>query len=85
MIEQVGPGIEHLAVGDHVVFSFLPACGRCRWCASGRSNLCDYGQFLMEGSMISGGYRAHARARTSARSPSWARSASAPSCTRRRS
>ncbi|MFF3896340.1 NDMA-dependent alcohol dehydrogenase [Streptomyces sp. NPDC001812] len=63
VIEQVGPGIEHLAVGDHVVFSFLPACGRCRWCASGRSNLCDYGQFLMEGSMISGGYRAHARGR----------------------
>lgn len=61
VIEAVGPGIENLAVGDHVVFSFLPACGRCRWCANGRSNLCDYGAFLMEGSMISGGYRAHAQ------------------------
>lgn len=63
VIEKVGPGVADLAVGDHVVFSFLPACGKCRWCASGRSNLCDYGQFLMEGSMISGGYRAHARNR----------------------
>ncbi|TYL55459.1 NDMA-dependent alcohol dehydrogenase [Nocardioides sp. BGMRC 2183] len=63
VIEEVGPGITDLAVGDHVVFSFTPACGRCRWCVDGRSNLCDYGQFLMEGSMISGGYRAHARGR----------------------
>jgi NDMA-dependent alcohol dehydrogenase len=61
VIEEVGPGIDHLAVGDHVVFSFLPACGRCRWCSIGRQNLCDYGEFLMKGEMISGGYRAHAQ------------------------
>lgn len=61
VIEALGPGVEGLAVGDHVVFSFTPACGRCHWCTIGRSNLCDYGQYLMEGSMISGGYRAHAR------------------------
>ena len=61
VIEEVGPGIDNLAVGDHVVFSFLPACGRCHWCAIGRQNLCDYGEFLMKGEMISGGYRAHAR------------------------
>jgi NDMA-dependent alcohol dehydrogenase len=61
VIEEVGPGVDDLAVGDHVVFSFLPACGRCHWCSIGRQNLCDYGQFLMTGEMISGGYRAHAR------------------------
>src|SRR5262249_1535847 len=42
-------------------FSFIPACGRCHWCSIGRQNLCDYGMFLMQGGMISGGYRAHAR------------------------
>ncbi len=61
VIEAIGPGIENLAVGDHVVFSFLPACGRCHWCSIGRSNLCDYGQFLMTGETITGGHRAHAR------------------------
>ncbi|MDJ0114973.1 alcohol dehydrogenase catalytic domain-containing protein, partial [Rhodococcus erythropolis] len=36
--------------GDHVVFSFLAACGRCRWCASGIQNLCDNGAAIMTGS-----------------------------------
>ncbi len=43
VITKVGPGITHLAEGDHVVFSFLPACGSCRWCATGQQNLCDEG------------------------------------------
>ena len=61
VIEQVGPEVDGLAVGDHVVFSFIPACGRCHWCSIGRQNLCDYGMFLMQGGTITGGYRAHAR------------------------
>jgi NDMA-dependent alcohol dehydrogenase len=61
VIEELGDGVTNLDVGDHVVFSFLPACGRCHWCSIGRQNLCDYGAFLMQGGMISGGYRAHAR------------------------
>jgi len=35
--------------GDHVVFSFLPSCGHCRWCASGRQNLCDLGAGILAG------------------------------------
>jgi NDMA-dependent alcohol dehydrogenase len=61
VIEKLGPGVEGLEVGDHVVFSFIPACGRCHWCSIGRQNLCDYGMFLMQGGTITGGYRAHAR------------------------
>jgi S-(hydroxymethyl)glutathione dehydrogenase/alcohol dehydrogenase len=62
IIEEVGVGVKGLEVGDHVVLSFVPACGRCRWCSTGRQNLCDYSQFLMQGFMISDGkYRAHAR------------------------
>lgn len=41
VVTKVGAGVTDLAEGDHVVFSFLPACGRCRWCASGQQNLCD--------------------------------------------
>lgn len=46
IVEAVGPGTEGYREGDHVVFSFLPACGRCRWCATGHQNLCDLGASL---------------------------------------
>lgn len=50
VVQRVGPGTVGFAPGDHVVFCFLPACGRCRWCASGMQNLCDLGQYLQLGS-----------------------------------
>jgi S-(hydroxymethyl)glutathione dehydrogenase/alcohol dehydrogenase len=49
VVEEVGPGVRGLAVGDHVVTSFIPSCGRCRWCASGHQNLCDSGAQLGAG------------------------------------
>lgn len=50
VVEKVGPDTPGFETGDHVIFSFLPACGRCRWCASGRQNLCDLGATLLLGS-----------------------------------
>lgn len=50
IVTKVGPGTKGYAEGDHVVFSFLPGCGRCRWCASGMQNLCDLGAGLLQGS-----------------------------------
>jgi S-(hydroxymethyl)glutathione dehydrogenase / alcohol dehydrogenase len=41
VVESVGTGVEGLAAGDHVAFSFVPACGVCRACRSGRPNLCE--------------------------------------------
>lgn len=41
IVEEVGPGVSTLAPGDHVVASFIPSCGRCRYCAAGRANLCN--------------------------------------------
>jgi Zn-dependent alcohol dehydrogenase len=35
IVEEVGPGVDWLAVGDHVIFGFIPSCGRCESCASG--------------------------------------------------
>lgn len=49
IVVEVGPHTEGFTVGDHVIFSFLPGCGRCRWCASGRQNLCDRGAEIMGG------------------------------------
>ncbi|MBY6388842.1 NDMA-dependent alcohol dehydrogenase [Rhodococcus erythropolis] len=61
IVEEVGPGVRDLKVGDHVVASFLPACGRCRWCANGKSNLCDLGAMIMTGTQLDGTYRRRAR------------------------
>ena len=40
---QVGVGVTDLKVGDHVISSFVNTCGRCRYCTSGKPNLCDMG------------------------------------------
>jgi NDMA-dependent alcohol dehydrogenase len=49
VITAVGPDTPEFEVGDHVVFSFLPACGKCEFCARGLSNLCDLGASLLTG------------------------------------
>ncbi len=63
VIEEVGPGVSGLAVGDHVVFGFIPACGQCPSCASGHSNLCDVGAALMAGLQLDGTSRHHTQGR----------------------
>lgn len=61
VIEQVGRGTVGYAPGDHVVFSFIPSCGRCRWCATGRQNLCNYGSQALAGGRADdpGSFRIH--------------------------
>jgi S-(hydroxymethyl)glutathione dehydrogenase/alcohol dehydrogenase len=39
-IEAVGEGVDPARVGEHVVLTFAPACGACRFCLEGRANLC---------------------------------------------
>ena len=41
VIVEVGEGVTDLKVGDHVVSSFVSMCGRCRYCVTGRPQLCD--------------------------------------------
>ncbi len=60
IIEEVGPGVTRLQAGDHVICSFLPVCGHCRWCATGKSNLCDMGATILDGMLPDGTYRFHA-------------------------
>ncbi len=59
IVVEVGPGVHDLAVGDHIVTSFVPGCGRCRWCASGMQNLCDTGALMMTGTQLDGTFRMH--------------------------
>lgn len=55
VVEKVGPGVQGLEPGDHVATSWIPACGRCRWCVSGQSNLCDAGAHLFDKQMTTDG------------------------------
>ncbi|HEX4244098.1 MAG TPA: NDMA-dependent alcohol dehydrogenase [Acidimicrobiales bacterium] len=55
IVTEVGPAVETVAVGDHVSSSFIPSCGRCFWCASGRQHLCDMGVATLCGPMMSDG------------------------------
>lgn len=49
---EVGAGVTTVKPGDHVVMSFIPACGRCPSCAAGRQQLCDMGAFILAGRQI---------------------------------
>ena len=59
VVLEVGPGVFSVAPGDHVVFGFVPACGRCPSCASGHSNLCDLGAITATGMQLSDGTSRH--------------------------
>jgi alcohol dehydrogenase (nicotinoprotein) len=51
IVEEVGPDVTRVAPGDHVVCSFVPACGVCRYCATGRQSICDMGADLLSGNL----------------------------------
>lgn len=58
IVREVGPEVTEFAPGDHVVFSFVPVCGRCAYCASGRGALCEPGaQANVAGTLLSGARR----------------------------
>ena len=40
VVVDVGPGVHSVAVGDHVIPLYTPECGACKFCASGKTNLC---------------------------------------------
>ncbi|MBO0892900.1 MAG: NDMA-dependent alcohol dehydrogenase [Acidimicrobiales bacterium] len=59
VVEAVGQGVTRCKVGDHIVTSYIPACGHCRYCSTGRQNLCDAGKYAMVGCLQDETYRFH--------------------------
>lgn len=41
IVEQIGHGVTSVAVGDHVIPLYTPECGECKFCKSGKTNLCQ--------------------------------------------
>ena len=59
VVEAVGDGVTRVAPGDHVVTSYIPACGRCRYCSTGHQNLCDRGLYAGVGCLQDETFRFH--------------------------
>lgn len=56
-IVELGEGVERFSKGDHVVFTFLPICGYCVNCQTGRPALCENGAKANGDGVLMGGYR----------------------------
>jgi S-(hydroxymethyl)glutathione dehydrogenase/alcohol dehydrogenase len=41
IVQEVGPGVTSVKVGDHVIPLYTPECGACAFCKSGKTNLCQ--------------------------------------------
>jgi alcohol dehydrogenase len=58
VVHEVGPGVNDLRRGDHVVVVFVPSCGHCAPCAEGRPALCEPGAAANgAGTLLSGARR----------------------------
>ncbi|MEB3318140.1 MAG: S-(hydroxymethyl)glutathione dehydrogenase/class III alcohol dehydrogenase [Cyanobacteriota bacterium] len=41
VVEALGEGVTSVAVGDHVIPLYTPECRQCKFCRSGKTNLCQ--------------------------------------------
>ncbi|MCK0164447.1 S-(hydroxymethyl)glutathione dehydrogenase/class III alcohol dehydrogenase [Marinobacter sp. S6332] len=41
IVESIGEGVSSVQVGDHVIPLYTPECGECKFCTSGKTNLCQ--------------------------------------------
>jgi len=58
VVAEVGEGVQKFKTGDHVVFLFVPSCGHCAPCMSGRPVLCEPGfEANSAGTLMSGAKR----------------------------
>ena len=60
IVREVGPGVQDLQPDDHVVFSFVPMCGHCKYCSIGRPVLCvSGGKANLAGTLLRNTIRFH--------------------------
>src|SRR5687768_15610253 len=57
IVEEIGDGVTSVAPGDHVVLSFVPACGSCYYCERGQGFLCEKSAMAAAGGMLDGSTR----------------------------
>src|SRR3974377_848852 len=57
VVEETGAAVTGIKPGDHVVLTFIPGCGNCRWCRRGLHHLCAEGPRITQGPQLDGTYR----------------------------
>lgn len=60
IVEEVGADVTAVQPGDHVILSWRPFCGKCSYCATGRTHLCQtVGMSLLQGYLLDNTSRLH--------------------------
>ncbi len=54
IVRKVGPGVESIQEGDHVIAVWMPSCGKCGPCRSGDGEVCVRGANLFDGGLLDG-------------------------------
>ncbi|MDQ3679756.1 MAG: Zn-dependent alcohol dehydrogenase [Actinomycetota bacterium] len=58
VVEQVGPGVDAVEPGDHVVIAWVPQCGSCFFCRRGQRHLCELANVVLaSGGLLDGSPR----------------------------
>ena len=57
VVERIGEAVGGIKPGDHVILTFIPACGKCHWCRQGLHHLCAEGPRITQGPQLDGTYR----------------------------
>lgn len=57
IVEKTGPQVAGISPGNHVVLTFIPGCGDCRWCRQALHHLCAQGPRITQGPQLAGTYR----------------------------
>jgi S-(hydroxymethyl)glutathione dehydrogenase/alcohol dehydrogenase len=55
VVVEVGPEVESLAPGDHVVLALVPSCGECAECRRGLPNFCEVGSRMAASGTLADG------------------------------
>lgn len=55
VVAAVGPGVQDVQVGDHVIPLWRLSCGECEWCTGGRPALCNAGVEIRKSGTLPGG------------------------------
>ena len=58
VVEATGPGVTRVTEGDHIITAYILTCGSCRFCATGRPNLCML-RYQARNVMLDGTHRLH--------------------------